>query len=359
MRSVLIIYNYILHYRKPLFNLLSKDYNLTVIHSGERTVSKTDEYNEIIVPVVKLGPVFYQKGVLSQLENLKYDIVIALFDVRWISTLAAFIYKNRTSQFIWWGAWITKNKLANYIRIFLAKKSDKNVFYTAEAKNQFLVRGVSQNILYVANNTFDVGEPIKSYENENKTRILFVGSLDKRKQNDVLIDAFHKVLDIIPENILLTLIGEGIQKDNLQAIVHENDLEKRVEFVGKITDPGRLRDFYREAIFSVSFGQAGLTVLQSLGYGVPFMTKINAISGGEKTNIKHGHNGIFCEDSITSLTSYIVELCNDIDHARMLGKNAYNYYQNYCTMGNMAQGFKDAMENTRYANIDEWSNTEK
>ena len=357
MKSVLIIYNYILHYRKPLFNLLSEDYDLTVVHSGEQTVTSTDSYCEIIVPVVKMGPVYYQKGVVSLLKKQGYDIVIALFDVRWLSTLASFRYKNRTGQFIWWGAWITGNKLANYTRTLLTKKSHANVFYTAEARNQFKMQGVSEKILYVANNTFDVGEPIKSYDNEIKTRILFVGSLDERKQNDVLIQAFHSALAQIPGTIILTIIGEGQQKETLQEIVQKNGIENRVEFIGQVTDSGKLRDYYREAIFSVSFGQAGLTVLQSLGYGVPFVTKINAISGGEKTNIQHGSNGIFCEDSITSLASYIVKLCNDLDRARSMGMNAHNYYQDYCTMSNMAQGFKDAMENTRLSNIDESANT--
>jgi glycosyltransferase involved in cell wall biosynthesis len=353
MKSVLIIYNYILHYRKPLFNLLSKDYDLTVIHSGEETVTIDDQYSEIIVPVIKLGPVYFQKGVISRLKEQKYDIVIALFDVRWLSTLVSFFYTDRTNQFIWWGAWVTGNRLANYARTFLTMKSRANVFYTAEAKNQFVARGVSEDILYVANNTFDVGEPIKSYENQNKTRIIFVGSLDERKQNDLLINAFKSAIPQIPDTILLTIIGEGEQKHKLQGIVEKNNLEARIQFMGKITDPEELRDYYREAIVSVSFGQAGLTVLQSLGYGVPFMTKINAISGGEKTNIQHGHNGIFCEDSINSLTTYIIELCNNRNYARVLGKNAYNYYQAYCTMNNMAQGFKDAIENTRNANIDE------
>ena len=103
---------------------------------------------------------------------------------------------------------------------------------------------------------------------------------------------------------------------------------------------------------SVSFGQAGLTVLQSLGYGVPFLTKINAISGGEKTNIRDKENSLFCEDNIDSLESILVEICNDIVFARLMGERAYKYYSKYCTIENMCQGFIDAIENTNLSSVD-------
>ena len=107
-------------------------------------------------------------------------------------------------------------------------------------------------------------------------------------------------------------------------------------------------NYYAEAIVSVSFGQAGLAVLQSLAYGVPFITKRNAISGGEKTNIKDGFNGYFCEDNSEPLSQKILELCNDIQKARVLGQNAYNYYNEYCTIENMVQVFRDAIESARF-----------
>lgn len=125
-----------------------------------------------------------------------------------------------------------------------------------------------------------------------------------------------------------------------------------VEFLGKINDPEKLKEYYQHAIVSVSFGQAGLAVLQSLGYGVPFLTKLNAISGGEKSNIKNNVNSVFCEDNQRSLEQSLVKLCTDIDYSRALGKAAFDHYSEYCTIENMTQGFLDAIEGTRLAKID-------
>lgn len=180
---------------------------------------------------------------------------------------------------------------------------------------------------------------------ENKNSILFVGSLNERKENDVLIKAFNSIKNEIRKDINLVFVGDGKEEDYLKALVQELQLNERVIFIGRINDADRLIDFYKEAIVSVSFGQAGLSVLQSFGFGVPFVTKRNAISGGEKTNIKHGENGFFSEDNITSLESILIRLINDIEYSRKLGKFAYEYYTNFCTIENMAKGMVSAIEN--------------
>jgi len=352
MKKILIQYNYILHYRKAFFNELSKYYEVIVLHSGDTSVTSDDKYKEIIVPVKKIGPFYLQNCVISQVQNGDFDIIIALFDVRWVNTVLS-IFFNKSSKFIWWGAWITKSKIANFIRLFFTKKSDANVFYTNEARMDFIHYGIDDYSLYVANNTFDVGKRIKSYENEVKNTILFVGSLDKRKQNNITLRAFKNIINYLPKKINMIIIGDGDERRYLDNLAYELGINERVFFKGKINNTKVLKEYYKEAIVSVSFGQAGLSVLQSLGFGVPFLTKENAISGGEKSNIKHNFNGIFCQDNQESLEEKLIYLCNNIDTAKELGKNAYNYYSEYCTVANMVQGFRDAIENTRLAKVDE------
>ncbi|RZS99295.1 glycosyltransferase [Aquimarina brevivitae] len=351
-KKILLCYNYILHYRKPLFNLLAEKYELVVLHSGNKTVEETDKYSELIFPSKEIGPFFIQKGILSEVKKQNYDYIILLFDLRWINTIISIYSHNKNAKLILWGAWLTNSKIANKARLYLSKKADANIFYTQKSRKDFVNMGLTDRKTYVANNTFDVSNTIKSFENKKKNKILFVGSLNQRKQNDILIKAFSNILSKIPDYINLIFIGDGSEKEKLKNIVVENNIEKRVFFAGRLEHVAELESFYREAIVSVSFGQSGLSVLQSLGYGVPFLTKINSISGGEKTNIKHEVNSIFCEDSIKSLEFYLIKLCTDIEYARNLGKNAFQYYSEFCTMKNMYQGFLDAIENTNLSNID-------
>jgi len=344
MKRILILQNKILHYRKSFYNELAKYYDVTVLHSGSKSIEEKDSYKEIITSVKKLGPFFIQSGVIKEITNNKYDAVIVMFDLRWINNIIGIWLHNKNTKYIGWGAWLTDKMIANKIRVYLANKYDSNIFYTTKSQQVFVKNGINEDKLFIANNTFDVGERIKSYDNIIKNTILFVGSLDKRKQNDILINAFYNIQNKISDKITLTIVGDGAERDNLEILVKDLKLTKKVKFTGKITDPLLLQNYYKKAIVSVSFGQAGLSVLQSLGFGVPFVTKKNAISGGEITNIKHNYNGFLCNDDIKSLEKYLLQLCTNEDKYREFGKNAYDYYSKYCTIENMVQGFRDAIE---------------
>lgn len=352
-KKVLIGYNFILHYRVPLFNLLAKKYDITVLHSGKSILKTTDLYKEIIVPAYKLQKIYYQPGLIKELKNKNYEVIILLFDVAWVTTLIALYFKKKSQRFILWGAWITKNTFANKIRFYFSKQADANIFYTYKSAHDFHKLGLSDENIFVANNTFDVGVTFDSSLIEIKDKLIFVGSLDKRKQNDILIYAFSNIISLINDEINLHIIGTGSELESLVKLVKELNITKRVIFKGKIEDQNILANEYKNAIASISFGQAGLSVLQSLGFGVPFITKLNAISGGEIFNLKNNYNGILCEDDITDLESKLLLLCTNIDFARKLGANAYEYYQKYCTMTNMTNGFIDAIENTHLAEIDD------
>lgn len=343
-KSVLILQNEILHYRKPFYNELAKIYNLTILHSGKISVDSLDNYQEIITPVVDFRYIYLQRGVLKEVQSPKYDTIIAMADIRWISNIFAMFLHSKNSEFIWWGSWLTKSKVANYLKLILFTKH-KHIFYSEVFKSEFLKRGVDSKKLFVANNTIDVGERFKSFESKEKNIILFVGSLNKRKQVDILINAFSMVVPRIPNKIELIIIGEGNEKSELRKLVNSLKIDERVSFLGRINCPRELSKYYKTAIVSVSFGQAGLSVLQSIGFGVPFLTKTNAISGGEKTNIINGVNGLFCENNLDSLIDALLAFCNNPIWSRELGKNAYNYYSSYCTIDNMVKGFINAIEN--------------
>lgn len=343
MKKVLIIQNKILHYRKALYNELSTKYNVTVLHSGEKSLTKEDNYKEIISNKTKILYFEIQHDVLSEVRN-NYDVVVAMLDLHWLNCLLIpYFIKNKTNL-IWWGQWLTGNIIADKFRIYFSKGKRNSILYTESAKKEFINKGVSEKKLFVANNTIDVEIRYKCFNELNKSNILFIGSLNKRKQLDVLLMAFKEIIHDIPKSINLIIVGNGEEKDKLNTLIGELELNDRVFMKGKITSNKLLLDFYKKAIVNVSFGQAGLSVLQSFGYGVPFITKVNAISGGEKTNIIDGYNGYFCEDTVESLKSKLLLIIGNKELAKELGKNAYDYYSEKCTIKNMAKGFIDAIE---------------
>jgi len=93
----------------------------------------------------------------------------------------------------------------------------------------------------------------------------------------------------------------------------------------------------------ISPDQAGLTVLQSFGYGVPFVTHKDAITGGERLNIVNGENGILF-DSFDEITDIIKDCSQNPEKYIEMGKNAKKYYNENRTINHMVSGFIDAID---------------
>ena len=52
MKKVLILQNYVPHYRKPVYNELGMKYDVTILHSGNKSVTENDCYKEKLRLVV-------------------------------------------------------------------------------------------------------------------------------------------------------------------------------------------------------------------------------------------------------------------------------------------------------------------
>ena len=351
MKKILIQQNKVFHYRKGLFNELSKFYDVTVIHSGEKVKDQEDTFNEVISPTFNFLSFRFQKSLLKQIRTNNYDSVILLFNFYYISNFISLI-RFKQVNFILWGPWINGSKIRDYFRLKLMKYKYKIVLYSRKHFFEFVSLGIDKEKMYVANNTINVNPRNKCFLHEEKKSLLFVGSFDSRKQLDVLVDVFNTIKNEIPADVNLTLIGNGDNFSLIQKMIKDYELNNRIFLKGKITDNSILAEEYNKAIISVSLGQAGLSVLQSFGFGVPFLTKKNAISGGETSNIVNDFNGVLCESDLSDLNEKLILICNNIDYALKLGENAYSYYDKYCTIENMANGFKDAIDNTRISEID-------
>lgn len=338
MKRILILQNKILHYRKPLYNKLAEKHNVTVLHSGKESISTEDKYKEIIAPLKIISKLYIQKGVRKEIYSNNYDVVIAMMDIQWVNNVIASFTHPSTIKFIWWGIIASKNKKANKLRgLFLRNKP--TIFYTKSGLEEMKALGFTSPNYGYCNNTFHIENRIPCHLEENKDSFLFVGSLDSRKRIDTLIKAFSKATPNIPSNINLKIIGDGEDFGLAQELIIKLKLEKRVKLLGRITETEKLQEHYKTALFAVSFGQAGLGVLQSLGYGVPFITSKEAVSGGEITNIQHEINGVLCENNQASLEHYIIKYANDIGQCKNLGGNAFNYYSENCTINEMAEKF--------------------
>ncbi|WP_289042509.1 glycosyltransferase [uncultured Zobellia sp.] len=348
MKKVLIIYNRLWHYRVPIFNLLSEKYDLTVTYSVGKDVND-DEVNFKVKELPGrdvLGQFYIHKDSLHELSK-NYDVVIGYSDIRWLS-LMGLLFKKKPYKFILWGIGVRASYTTAYgsktkwdkVRFYFMRKADALVFYSADPIKTYLSEGFTEEKMFVANNTVEV-RPI----NKNLTRdsIVFIGTLYKQKQIYELLGSYKEAKQANQNVPKLEIIGGGDEYENIKVWIIENHFEDTIFLRGKIFDEDILCDYFSSAIACISPGQSGLSVLKSMGYGVPYISKKNAITGGEIFNIEHGVSGILYEDD-SQLSNIILDIAEDTDKYIKMGKNAKKHYDDYRKPQDMANGLIDAIE---------------
>ena len=344
MKKLLILQNLILPYRKPVYNGLARNYDVTVLHSGTPTVEPEDTYKEILVPVRRLGPFFIQNGIFREISSGKYDVIIAMFDLRWPAYILPVLKsRRRYGRWIFWGHGYGRMRAGNYIRDWLMKKVDAILLYGRETIGEMIRRGVQADKIFVADNTIHVPNH-RDCSGHTKSSLLFVGRLQERKKIDLLIEAVARIREKIPENVCLEIVGDGEIRNFLHEKVRELNLKEKVVFHGRVDQHDLLMEFFSRAYAYVSPGYVGLGVLHSFAYGVPVLTHDKSeIHAPEFENLKHRHNAIIY-GSDKELEDAMIEICNSPSLTTTFGRNAYNLYSKERTLETMLDGFKKAIE---------------
>jgi glycosyltransferase involved in cell wall biosynthesis len=344
MTRVLIIQEGIPHYRIPVFRALAKQFRLSVT-----SVQQINEpgFEVLAVELKRWGSFFHlSTSKVPKLSN--FDVVIFTFNIRWLNLLIMALSPFRKYKLVVWGIGVSTEtgfdsiKKWDWLRYVIARNSDAVIFYSDYPISRYITEGkVDKNNMFVAHNTLDLSP---QYFDDPKEFFLFVGTLKKYKRVDYLIHLYAQAITIDPDIADLHIIGDGDYYEQMKNEIERQGIAHKVVFHGAINETEKLIPFYRRAIASISPAQAGLSVLQALSMGVPFVTMSDAITGGERLNIIHEQNGILA-DNDQSFIDALVELSNNRLYATKLGLNAYEYFVEQCSLNRMLDGFKQAINN--------------
>ncbi|EPE2652125.1 glycosyltransferase family 4 protein [Vibrio fluvialis] len=344
-KKLLVVQERLMHYRVDLFNLIAQEYDLTVVSTEIESSINTGKFKFRFVKLKKEK--FFKLVIFYRFEKVTKEInpdcILATFDLRLISIILFFIKNRRLkNKLIWWGLDKGASDIALKIKLWIANYvSCPIIFYSKYNQDRFVELGLSKDIARYATNTF----PISNYRNTSKfekKHILFVGSFDERKGIPVLIRAFKKLAMKVPD-VSLVLVGDGDVYNEVKEEISVLGLKERVNMTGRINTPEELSRYYEEAFVSVSYSQAGLSVLQSLAFGVPFITHRDAISGSEKYNIIDGFNGYFV-DNENDLVARLSDIIDNLSTRIEISDNAYRWFEENCTLENMARQISDVID---------------
>lgn len=345
--KVLIVQNLIMHYRVELFNQIADFCDLTVAHSGS-CIKSPIKFKEKNLKCYKIKVFNWQHGLTSLAKQ--FDVVILMFDIKWLSTLNFVLFKKRNFQRIYlWGIGVSsqnglnKKNTFDFLRYWIAKKSDGVIFYSDFPKLIYEKNNIHKSKLFTSHNSIEVLYDKNEY-NKKFEDFLFIGSLDSRKRINDLIDAYYLYLKESKKYNKLLIIGSGKEEENLKNQVKKLKLSNDVIFLGKIIDKKLKIRYFEKAIAVISPGQAGLSVLESMAYGVPFVTYKNAITGGEIFNIEDGKNG-FKVNGKNDLVKIMINMSSNKKMLEKLSKNALNHYNKNRRIEDMVNSFRKIIIN--------------
>lgn len=341
--KVLLLQGTIPPYRVDVFNELAKRVDLTVVYSyGE--LPNNVNFKTMYIPTFKLRYNIHTKNIYY-LAN-QFDAVICMFDFSYIYFRLLYQLPHKY-KLIFWGIGVSAGYNTRYDsnETYYDKvknailKADAMIFYSSYPQKKYIEKGVLPEKLFVANNTVKVLEI-----NECKRdKILFVGSLYKQKKIFELLENYYNAYKQNKNISDLIIIGDGDEYSSICEWIEKKDLSEKVILTGSIYDEKTLAEYFSEGIICISPDQAGLSVLKSMGYGVPFVTHKNAITGGEIFNIKNGVNGILI-DSFDELEEIILDTAVNKEKFLTMGRNAKEYYYDNRTVSQMVDSFEQSIK---------------
>ena len=314
MKKLLILQNRIENYRTPVYEELHKKFDVTVLHTGNRVNST---FSEVVLKSYILGPFIFVKKISQSINKINPDYIISMFDLHWPQFYLGLPSKPKK---VFWGLDRGKNLIMNWVKKIIINLLGNNVLFYSKSIQSYWLKKITV-ISFVAQNSVKVARPIFSMTRKN---YINVGSLHCRKRNDIFLIAFSRLPKNIKKKTKILFVGKGPDKTRLKKICKDLNIQKNVVFYGHINKLSHLQKLYSTAITSVSVGQAGLAVSQSLGNGVPFITSKNAITGGEIFAIKNKITGYLLNSNINS-----PRCINELSKTMLMMWRSRNVKRNY------------------------------
>lgn len=289
-KKLCLIYNYAQHYRKGIFEKIDNEFDCNFIFGDKYLDVKKIDYsifkNKVYeVNNKKIGPFICQYNIFKHIK-LNYRTFLVLGETRNLTTWLLLIYGKLFNKdvYVWshgmFGKenWIKKN--VNKFFYYLCKGG---FIYNNYSRDIMIKNGINKDKLFVIYNSLDYNSHLKIRGNLKEDdiyekhflnggkNIIFVGRLTKVKKLEMLIEVIKKSKNE-NQNINLTFIGDGEQKNMLENLSKKYNLVNNVWFYGECYDEKILANLIYNADLCVSPGNVGLTSIHALSFGCPVIT---------------------------------------------------------------------------------------
>ena len=279
-------------YREIIYTRIDKEYDCDWYF--EDADSKLVEFNTGKLKCTKrlktknLGAFYWVKGTLSLLRRKEYTQYLMMGATRNLSTLAFLLLKKvfypKKRAYLWTHGFYGKETFVEgVVKRLLLNSADELLIYGDYACNMMLRMGFRKERLHAIHNSLDYDTQLairnhitlsdiykKHFRNDNPV-LIFIGRLTKVKKLGMLVNAVAE-LKAHGENYNLVFVGDGVERENIEMLVREKEVEKQVWFYGGCYDENANAELIYNADLCVAPGNIGLTAIHSLAFGCPALT---------------------------------------------------------------------------------------
>ncbi|MBA6257122.1 MULTISPECIES: glycosyltransferase family 4 protein [unclassified Colwellia] len=170
--------------------------------------------------------------------------------------------------------------ILRFVQLWCSRFGESNRAVTSQIAEY--IKGNVQADVFVLGNGYDstafceYTKPILSQVSQNPFVITFVGNLVKWQGVDTLIHAAALLKD---RKILVKIIGDGAERNHLEALVDELYLQDAVQFLGRLDKPGIIDVFHNSNVLCAPFsagrnskvGNSALKIREYLATGLPIV----------------------------------------------------------------------------------------
>lgn len=230
------------------------------------------------------------------------------------------------------------------LRILLRKWTSGTILYGYDSVVPARAEIPDQPVWVAPNSLYNAAD-IQYANHATRRSILYVGRLEEAKNVQILVDAFEKS-NLWRCGYTLDIVGSGALEGHLRRRSADLKIENAVRLHGRIDNVGELREIYARALFSVSPGYVGLSLTQSLGFGVPVLYAADAPHAPEIELTRFGGTRSFGPANVDGLARSMSDWANEISNADIDGEYLSKQVRRYYSAESMAAGIWSAVTDT-------------
>ncbi len=202
-------------------------------------------------------------------------------------------------------------KFAHVIPVALSEEVQKTIVeeYHIDSKNiPVILNGIDLSKCIVKTN----------YEVNDYFNILHIGRFSEQKNHIGLIEAFSIFVKKHP-NAILSLIGDGEKKEEIQQLVIEKGISDKVKFLGIKSNVYSYLNKADVFILPSIYEGVPMTLIEAMGTGLPI---IATAVGGVPDMLRNDEEGLLVSADVTKISNALTIMAQSYEKRKRFGVNA-------------------------------------